>query len=150
MISFTYYDSPIGTLQIGYEENSIISIGSCAAAGLDIPSPVSDAAKQQLQEYFAKTRTSFDLPLNPQGTPFQRAVWKCISDIPYGEVRTYGQIAAAIGNPNASRAVGQAANKNPLWIVIPCHRVVGSNHDLTGYAGGLHMKKILLDLEKSE
>ena len=103
----------------------------------------------QLQEYFEGKRTSFDLPILPKGTPFQLAVWKRLLEIPYGEVRTYGQIAAEIGNPKSSRAVGQAANRNPLWIVIPCHRVIGKNHSLTGYAGGLDMKRRLLQLEQT-
>ena len=112
------------------------------------PSPLSDMVQRQLQEYFAGSRTSFDLPIKPKGTPFQLAVWQALEEIPYGETRTYGNIAAAIGNPKASRAVGMACNRNPLWIVIPCHRVVGSNHNLTGYAGGLSMKRALLELEQ--
>ena len=87
--------------------------------------------------------------LHLEGTSFQLAVWKAMLEIPYGETRTYGQLATAIGRPAASRAVGQAANRNPCWIVIPCHRIVGSNHSLTGYAGGLSMKGALLELEKS-
>ena len=103
----------------------------------------------QLQEYFEGKRTSFDLPILPKGTPFQLAVWTRLLEIPYGEVRTYGQIAAEIGNSKSSRAVGQATNRNPLWIVIPCHRVIGKNHSLTGYAGGLDMKRRLLQLEQT-
>lgn len=86
--------------------------------------------------------------MKPAGTPFQLAVWNQLLQIPYGETRTYGQIAAAIGKPGAARAVGMACNRNPLWIAIPCHRVVGSNHALTGYAGGLDMKQALLTLEQ--
>ena len=150
MIQFASYDSPFGPLEIGYDENCIVSIRSCEQKNAHSPSSVSDAAYEQLQEYFGKRRTAFDLPIKPQGTPFQQSVWKCLLDIPYGEVRTYKQIAATIGNLKACRAVGQAINKNPLWIVIPCHRVVGSDRSLTGYAGGLHMKQTLLNLEHTE
>ena len=102
----------------------------------------------QLSEYFQRSRQKFNLPLRPQGTPFQQAIWKCMMDIPYGETRTYGEIAEAVGNRNKARAVGGAANKNPLPIVIPCHRVVGSSGSLTGFAGGLAVKRFLLELEK--
>lgn len=102
----------------------------------------------QLQEYFAGKRRSFDLPLAPEGTPFQQKVWKALLEIPYGETRSYGDIARNIGQEKASRAVGMANNKNPIAIIIPCHRVVGSNGKLVGYAGGLDIKKQLLNLEK--
>lgn len=105
------------------------------------------SAKQQLEEYFAGNRKVFSLPLVPKGTEFQRAVWKELQMIPYGETRTYGQIAAAIGNAKASRAVGAANHNNPIGIVIPCHRVIGANGTLTGYGGGLDLKEALLRLE---
>lgn len=149
MVLYASYDSPFGPFAIGYEGENIVSICCGGTASSHMPSPVSDLANLQLQEYFARRRTTFDLPLLPSGTPFQRAVWRAMAEIPYGEVRTYGQIAAAIGKPGACRAVGQAANRNPIWIVIPCHRVVGSNNRLTGYAGGLPMKQALLDLEQT-
>lgn len=95
-------------------------------------------------------RREFDLPLAPRGTPFQQAVWQQLLRIPYGEVRTYGQLAAALGKPGASRAVGSACRRNPLCILIPCHRVVGADGSLTGYAGGLDIKEYLLELEKQE
>ncbi len=110
--------------------------------------PLLCRVKAQLSEYFQENGRKFDLPLSPQGTAFQQAVWECMADIPYGETRTYGEIAAALGNRNKARAVGGAANKNPLPIVIPCHRVVGSSGRLTGFAGGLEVKRFLLDLEK--
>ncbi|MCI5209330.1 MAG: methylated-DNA--[protein]-cysteine S-methyltransferase [Candidatus Electrothrix sp. ATG2] len=103
--------------------------------------------KAQLNEYFQGNRQKFDLPLHLEGTVFQQAVWKCMLDIPYGETRTYGEVAEALGNRNKARAVGGAANKNPLPMVIPCHRVVGSSGSLTGFAGGAEVKKFLLDLE---
>lgn len=105
-------------------------------------------AGRQLQEYFAGQRQSFDLPLAPQGTKFQQKVWEILKTIPYGETRSYKQVAEAIQQPNASRAVGMANNKNPIPIVIPCHRVIGSNGALIGYAGGLERKNRLLQLEK--
>lgn len=105
-------------------------------------------AAEQLYEYLDGKRSSFDMPLNPQGTEFQKKVWKALLDIPYGETRSYRQVAEAVGNPKACRAVGMANNRNPIMIFIPCHRVVGSDGSLVGYEGGLDMKKWLLDLEK--
>lgn len=107
-------------------------------------------AAQQLNEYLDGKRSSFDLPLNPQGTEFQKSVWKALLDIPYGETRSYRQVAEAVGNSKACRAVGMANNRNPIMIFIPCHRVVGSDGSLVGYGGGLDMKKQLLDLEKGK
>jgi len=104
-------------------------------------------AEKQLNEYFAGHRQSFDVPLRPQGTGFQLRVWQVLTTIPYGETRTYGQIAAAIGNPRACRAVGMANHLNPLPIFIPCHRVVGTGNKLVGYAGGVWRKEKLLKLE---
>ena len=110
--------------------------------------PVLQEAKRQLEEYFAGKRTVFDLPLNPTGTVFQKQVWAQLQQIPYGETRSYSQIATAIGNPKASRAVGGANNKNPIGIIVPCHRVIGANGALVGYAGGLDLKEKLLQLER--
>ena len=104
-------------------------------------------APAQLREYFAGTRRTFDLPLAPRGTAFQQRVWAALRAIPYGETCTYGELAAAIGSPSASRAVGMANHHNPIPIVIPCHRVIGANGTLTGYAGGLEIKRKLLALE---
>jgi len=109
---------------------------------------LTDITAMQLEEYFAGKRQKFDVPLNPQGTEFQCMVWKALLEIPYGKTRSYKQIAQAIGKPKACRAVGLANNKNPIWIIIPCHRVIGSDGTLTGYGGGLRMKQKLLDLEK--
>ena len=106
-------------------------------------------AIRQLKEYFAGERRSFDLPIHIAGTAFQEKVWRELKKIPYGETVSYGQIAANIGNPKASRAVGSANHNNPVSIVIPCHRVIGANGKLTGYGGGLDMKKMLLDLERN-
>lgn len=145
---YAYYQSPFCTLQICHDGETVISISRTDAAHSHDPAPVSDLSNTQLQEYFLGKRRSFTFPIKPVGTPFQLSVWKELLRIPYGETRTYGQVAAAIGKPGAARAVGMACNRNPLWIVIPCHRVVGSNHALTGYAGGLDMKQALLTLEK--
>lgn len=111
--------------------------------------PLIKKAFSQLEEYFDKKRFEFDIPLNPQGTEFQKCVWRELVKIPYGETRSYKDIATAIGNPKSCRAVGMANNKNPICIVIPCHRVIGSNGSLTGYAGGLGIKEKLLLLEHS-
>lgn len=105
-------------------------------------------AAQQLREYLSGGRRTFSLPLAPRGTPFQRAVWRALCDIPYGQTRSYAQVAAAVGNPRAARAVGMACNRNPIGILIPCHRVVGANGALTGYAGGMDKKAALLELER--
>jgi methylated-DNA-[protein]-cysteine S-methyltransferase len=104
-------------------------------------------AAQQLTEYFSGARTEFNLPLDPEGTEFQRAVWRRLQEIPYGESVAYGELARRLGNPKASRAVGAANGANPIPIVIPCHRVIGANGKLTGFGGGLPVKKALLSLE---
>jgi len=102
---------------------------------------------RQLDEYFAGTRREFELDLAPRGTSFQLAVWNALLTIPYGETASYGDIARSVGRPNAVRAVGQANGRNPLAIVVPCHRVIGSDHSLTGYGGGIDRKRFLLALE---
>lgn len=112
--------------------------------------PLLRTARAQLLEYLSGTRRSFDLPLDPAGTAFQRSVWEALGSIPYGQTRTYGEVAAAVGRPSAVRAVGQANHVNPLPIFIPCHRVVGKNGALTGYAGGLDLKGALLALESGK
>lgn len=106
------------------------------------------AARKQLTEYLAGTRKKFELPLHFHGTEFQQKVWKALQQIPYGETRSYGEMAAAVGNPKASRAIGGANNKNPIMIIVPCHRVIGADGSLVGFGGGLPVKKYLLDLEK--
>lgn len=104
----------------------------------------------ELGEYFSGIRVSFDVPLAPDGTIFQQKVWKALKEIPYGKTSSYGEIARKIGNPKAARAIGMANNRNPIPIIIPCHRVVGSNGHLTGYAGGLDNKDFLLTLEQKD
>ena len=109
--------------------------------------PVFALARKELDAYFAGTLRAFTVPLAPQGTDFQKRVWTALTKIPFGETRTYGQQAAMIGRPAAVRAVGAANGKNPIGIIVPCHRVIGANGALTGYAGGLHNKELLLKLE---
>lgn len=111
-------------------------------------SPLLLRAAEQIGEYFAGGRQSFDLPLDPRGTPFQMDVWQALREIPCGEMRSYAEIARAIGRPSACRAVGMANHRNPIPIVIPCHRVVGSDGSLVGYGGGLRIKRLLLALER--
>ena len=144
------FDSPAGRLALQGE-------GACVT-GLALPNapvsriaehetPVLAEARRQVLEYLAGARRSFDLPLDPRGTSFQRRVWAALTAIPWGETRTYAQIAAAVGSPRAVRAVGQANHRNPIPILIPCHRVVGADGTLTGYGGGLELKRKLLELE---
>jgi len=147
------YDSPFGNIVIESDGDAIVGIKTESNAkprGKKEASTLTDIAAKQLEEYFAGKRKRFDLPLNPTGTDFQRSVWKALSDIPYGKTKTYKQVAEMIGNPKACRAVGMANNKNPVWIIIPCHRVIGTDKTLTGYGGGLIMKQRLLELEKGK
>lgn len=142
------YKSCVGNILIEADNIAITRIQfnnsnvSCYSSSLE-----QEAAKQ-LDEYFKGKRKKFDLPLNLKGTEFQKKVWEVLKQIPYAQTRSYKEIAMMIGNKNASRAVGMANNKNPCPIVVPCHRVIGSNGSLVGYALGLDIKKKLLDLEK--
>lgn len=148
MIYDTCCNSPWGTLRIVCEDDRILELRRCDhPVDGHSPTPLSDLAARQIAEYLAGDRRRFDLPILPKGTPFQMAVWEALLKIPYGETRTYQDIADAIGKPRACRAVGMACSRNPIWIIIPCHRVVGKNRSLTGYAGGLDMKQALLELE---
>jgi methylated-DNA-[protein]-cysteine S-methyltransferase len=154
---YTYIGSPLGDLLATRDDEGI--------SGLYLPSgrhPVTpdpdwerdDAAfedlRTQLGEYFAGTRQEFDVPLHARGTAFQQRVWQALRDIPYGETASYGETAAAIGAPTASRAVGLANGQNPISIVVPCHRVIGANGSLTGYGGGLEAKQWLLAHERGQ
>lgn len=147
-----FYDTIIGKLGIAEENGAITDVYfSGENSGFDVALEESILLKEayrQLEEYFTGKRQVFDLPLAPQGTVFQQKVWQALTEIPFGETRSYGQIAKRIGHPKASRAVGGANNKNPLPIFIPCHRVIGANGKLVGYAGGLEVKKMLLHVEK--
>ena len=141
------YPFTFGFLKIECDGGAVTAIHKLDEAEKDCKSPLTDKAFEQISEYLEGKRRSFDLPLKPHGTEFQKKVWAELQKIPYGETRAYKDIAAAVGNPKACRAVGMVNNKNQLMIVVPCHRVVGSDGSLTGYAGGLDMKAALLELE---
>ena len=145
-----FYDTSVGKICIGEENGAITRVtwSKIPSDALEEETPLILQCKKQLEEYFAGERKAFDLPLAPKGTEFQQKVWKALTEIPYGETRTYGEIAAAVGNPKGARAVGMANNKNPIGIIIPCHRVVGANGKLVGYAGGMEKKAFLLELEQ--
>ena len=144
-------NTPLGEMTLGEEGGKITRLylrAQDAPAGANQQqTPVLQEAARQLGQYFDGTRKIFDLPLQPRGTAFQQSVWRALCDIPYGQTRSYARLAAQIGRPKACRAVGMANHKNPIPILIPCHRVVGADGSLTGYAGGTDMKKALLDLE---
>lgn len=148
-MDYSYIDSPVGNLLVARNEHGITSISFRGTPHYDWTrnDDVFDDAREQLRAYFAKELRVFNLPLAPRGTPFQLEVWRALRAIPYGETRSYAQIARGIGKPEAIRAVGAANGANPLPIVVPCHRVIGSNGSLTGFGGGLAAKRFLLDLE---
>ena len=148
MKDFAVYSTLFGFYRSEYEDNAVTSLKRLEeAVDTGIKTPLTELVYTQLTEYFGGRRQSFDFPYRLQGTEFQKKVWTALCNIPYGETRTYKEIAQAVGNPQASRAVGMANNKNPISIAVPCHRVIGSNGKLVGYAGGLDVKKALLELE---
>jgi methylated-DNA-[protein]-cysteine S-methyltransferase len=152
-----YYKSPVGDLLVKTDDDAVLYLGF---AGANPPittatSPFSKGDKgvaselfKQLDEYFAGSRREFDVPIKMFGTTFQMAVWAGLLQIPYGKTISYGQLAAMIGKPKSARAVGGANHVNPISIIVPCHRVIGANGSLTGYGGGLEIKKLLLNLEQ--
>ncbi len=151
-----HFESPVGRLRLVVEAGSLVAVlwpverpgrVELFASVESNEDPVLLATERQLDEYFAGQRRSFELPLAPKGTSFQLAVWDALRQIPYGETRSYQDIATTIGNPAAVRAVGAANGKNPLSIIVPCHRVIGSGGQLTGFAGGIDEKRKLLNLE---
>ena len=162
-IHLSRYDSPCGPLSLGVsgdrlclcdwndksgaERNKRRLLRSLNAEFTEEPSEVILRAKLQLNEYFAGKRKAFDIPLHPVGTGFQKRVWNALLEIPYGETRSYKEIALHIGSPKGLRAVAQAIGANGISIFIPCHRVIGSDHSLTGFAGGLEAKRLLIELE---
>lgn len=167
--NLTYYNSPLGKVgivqvqhsithiffqndEVSFDSSSLDTIAFGAGKKISLiieETPLLEMAKEQLSQYFARTRKVFDLPLSPMGTAFMCKDWQALQSIPYGETRSYKEIATELGNPKACRAVGMANNRNPISIVIPCHRVIGANGDLVGYAGGLHLKTYLLELERN-
>jgi methylated-DNA-[protein]-cysteine S-methyltransferase len=157
---FCYVDSPIGRLMLTSDGTSLTGLymnlyrnkpTKLPSLGEDwVQNATKDPlpmATRQLKEYFAGTRREFDLPLNMQGTEFQQRVWRELTKIPFGETRSYGQLAKRLGNPNGSRAVGLANGRNPIAIIVPCHRVIGADGSLTGFGGGLERKEWLLTHE---
>ncbi len=156
-MEYRYIDSPVGELLLAGEGETLKIIGFPEGKGRVAVDPswtrnesCFKEAEKQLTEYFAGERTEFDLELEPNGTPFQLEVLDALLEIPYGKTTSYGDIAEKIGRPKAVRAVGAANGRNPLPIVIPCHRVIGSNGSLTGFGGGLDAKQYLLNLEAAE
>jgi methylated-DNA-[protein]-cysteine S-methyltransferase len=142
-------DTPIGTLWLEAGETGLTAVAFSGPAGARSGDPLLKEAEAQLQAYFAGELSRFDLPLSPGGTDFQRRVWAAVADLPYGSTTTYSALAAALGCPSACRAVGAANGRNPLPVIVPCHRVVGATGALTGYGGGLEHKRALLDLERA-
>ena len=148
----TTYISPLGPIQIYTYRDALVGLSIEPTIDPKYEkkeTPLLLKIKQQLEEYFHQQRSQFDVPLSFLGTSFQNKVWQALLTIPYGTTSSYKEIAIAIGHPFAYRAVGSACNKNPIGIIVPCHRVIGSNHALVGYAGGLHLKSALLALEKN-
>ena len=156
-ICYTQIASPLGPLLLAGDDSGLRHIMFASEVQPPCPDPAwrDDAAPftetiRQLQAYFVGDLENFNLPIAPEGTPFQMEVWQRLRDIPYGQTISYGELARRIGNPKASRAVGLANGSNPIPIVIPCHRVIGSNGKLTGYGGGLPIKEKLLALERHQ
>jgi methylated-DNA-[protein]-cysteine S-methyltransferase len=150
---FTTVDSPIGELLLVSDGEALTGLSMQDARR---PRPIEphwqpaplDEPRRQLEEYFAGERTTFELPLRPHGSDFQRDVWRALTEIPYGETRSYGEIARRIGRPDAVRAVGAANGANPIAVIVPCHRVISADGSLTGFGGGLERKRTLLDIER--
>lgn len=143
------YHSHFGQMELTYEEDAVTALKMAGKeAEGEAPEGLALKVFRELDEYFEGKRKTFDIPLRTHGTAFQEKVWAALRAIPYGEVRSYKEVAEAIGHPKAYRAVGMANNANPIFIIVPCHRVIGSDGSLTGYGGGLPMKKALLSLER--
>jgi len=155
MIHYQYIDSPVGPLLLAADKHGLHLIEfhtprhpmARLAAWTEGSNPILEATRRQLDDYFAGSRKEFDLPLAPQGTPFQTQVWHMLATISYGQTISYAQLAQRVGKPTAMRAVGAANGRNPLPIVLPCHRVIGADGSLTGFGGGLPTKQFLLQLE---
>ncbi len=150
-----YYDTDLGTIGIAENGSAITDIffGGEDAPGdvtqmVQKETPLIKEAAKQIKEYLKGERKEFDLPLGAEGTAFQKSAWEALLTIPYGETRSYKEMAEQVGSPKACRAIGLANNRNPISIVVPCHRVIGANGKLVGYGGGLHIKERLLELEK--
>lgn len=154
MVNAIVHNSPVGPLTLVSDGGSLVGLHfegwGPPAGALHKPDTVLATTARQLDAYFAGRLRTFDLPLAPVGTPFQNRVWSALRAIPFGETRNYGQLAKAIGKPTAMRAVGAANGRNPIAIVVPCHRVIGADGSLTGFGGGIERKKFLLSLEQGK
>ena len=146
--NFAVYETPFGYMRMTYEGDKIIDLEIIKDVDdRGVSTQITDMTYNEIIEYFEGKRKEFDFPYELRGTEFQNKVWKALCDIPYGETKTYKDIAIAVGNTKASRAVGMACNRNPIMVAVPCHRVIGSNKKLVGYAGGIDMKRRLIDME---
>lgn len=148
-----HIDTCVGSIGIAEEDGCITDVffsSETTPVAEEMETPLLRTVAMQLGEYFAGNRKSFSIPLMPSGTEFQKKVWNALLQIPFGETRSYQEIAEAAGSPKAYRAVGNANNKNPISILIPCHRVIGKNGSLVGYGGGLEIKEQLLALERTD
>ncbi len=154
MADLTYYPyrTPLGHITIASNGTALttLAFGNQKLCGTRRATTLTNKAANQIQEYLAGKRQQFDLPLAPEGTDFQKRVWNALRDIPYGQTRSYSDVAATLGSPRSYRAVGGASNKNPLPIIIPCHRVISANGSLAGYVGGPKIKDFLLHLEQRD
>ena len=148
MVKYSYFKSEIGIIKIGVSGGAVCEIGIADCLCKSAPSALADRAFKEISEYLNGKRKAFDFPIAPKGTDFQKKVWSALREIPYGKTKTYGEIAAYIENPQAARAVGNACNKNPLLIAVPCHRILGADGSLTGFAAGTQTKRYLLELER--
>ena len=149
-MEFYCFETPLGAMALGQEGEAIVQLylpGQPTPRIMPHPTPLLKEGERQLLEYFRGERHTFDLPLAPEGTPFQRGVWKALVEIPWGQTCSYGDIARRVGCPGGARAVGQANRKNPIPILVPCHRVIATDGSLGGYAYGLPLKEKLLELE---
>jgi methylated-DNA-[protein]-cysteine S-methyltransferase len=150
MISSTMFHGPAGPLMLEGDDRALTRLGFGAPSAPQGDAASTASAAIQLEQYFASERTEFELDIELAGTPFERRVWDEVRAIPYGETASYAEIARRVGRPSACRAVGRANGRNPVALIVPCHRVVGSDGSLTGYAGGIEMKRALLDLERGQ
>ncbi len=145
-------DSPCGRVLLELDDEALIRVhigqGAVKPGGEAAKTELAAHAERELSAYFGGRLKDFGIPVKPVGTPFQMKVWNALCEIPYGETRSYKEIAEAIGSPKAFRAVGMANNSNPIWVIIPCHRVIGADGSLVGYGGGLEVKEWLLNLER--
>ena len=150
MRSKTYYSSPLGWIEIQASNDAVSSVVFCDDRKSDEQngSAILTECVRQLDEYFKGQRKTFDIPVSQEGTSFQQSVWNVLTTIPYGKTVSYADVAKMLNKPKSARAVGAANGQNRVWIIVPCHRVIGANGSLTGYAGGIERKKWLLDHEK--